>query len=74
MATVPSSPAAVKAPRGTAVVHAWLLEPTRERLQREAQRLRLHDDALVAKLVEAALLLGIVDRVLELAAKKLASS
>lgn len=58
-------------PRATAVAHAWLREPVYRELESEAARRREHADAVAAKIITAAIILGAVDELIERAEKLL---
>lgn len=60
-------------PRATAVAHAWLREILYQELELQAARRREHVDALAAKLLTAAIVLGQVDRLIADAEKLLKS-
>jgi len=51
-------------PRRTHVAHAWMTAFPYEELQAEADRRRLHPDALAAKIIEKVLFAGLVDELL----------
>lgn len=53
-------------PRRTHVAHAWLMAFPFAELQAEADRRRLHPDALAAKILEKVLCCGLVDDLLGL--------
>lgn len=57
------APVVPTAPRSH-VTHAWLTSFVFEELRDEAQRRRLHPDALTAKIVEKAICRGLVDELL----------
>lgn len=59
-------------PRATAVAHAWLREPLYRELEAEAARRREHVDTMAAKIITAAILLGLVDTLIDDAEKLLA--
>jgi hypothetical protein len=52
-------------PRATAVAHAWIREALYRELESEAIRRRDHVDALTAKIITAAIILGMVDTLLD---------
>ncbi len=52
-------------PRATSVAHAWLREPLYRELQAEAIRRGEHVDALAAKILTSAILLGAVDELVD---------
>ena len=56
----------IVAPRRTHVAHAWLTAFPFAELQAEADRRRLHPDALAAKILEKVLCRGLVDELLDL--------
>jgi hypothetical protein len=51
-------------PRRTHVAHAWLQAVPYAELQAEADRRRLHPDALAARIIEKVLFGGLVDELL----------
>lgn len=61
-------------PRATAVAHAWLREPLFAELRAQAARRRLHVDELTAQIVTAAIVLGMVDELLDQADRLLKKS
>lgn len=63
MNAVSSPEAPLTSNRATAVAHAWLREPVYHELQFQADRRREHVDAFAAKLITAAILLGIGDEI-----------
>lgn len=64
MAGAEAGSSVIVTPRRTHVAHAWLTEVTYAELQAEADRRRLHPDALVAKILEKLLFAGLVDELL----------
>jgi hypothetical protein len=56
----------IPTPRRTHVAHAWLTAFPYAELQAEADRRRLHPDALAARIIEKVLYSGIVDDLLGL--------
>ena len=63
MNAVSSPEAPLTSTRATAVAHAWLREPLYEELRFQANRRREHIDAFTAKIVTAAILLGVADEI-----------
>jgi len=52
-------------PRRTHVAHAWLTAFPYAELQAEADRRRVHPDALAARILEKVLCRGVVDELLD---------
>jgi hypothetical protein len=57
----------------TAVAHAWMREPIYRELEANAIRRRGHPDALAAQIITAAVLLGVVDELIDRAIASLPS-
>jgi hypothetical protein len=71
MRTVSGSAVAHPSERATEVAHAWLREPLYRELVSESIRRREHVDALAAKIIIAAVILGLVDVLIDDAEKLL---
>lgn len=66
MDAAPSGRPIIATPRRTHVAHAWLTAFPYAELQAEADRRRLHPDALAARIIEKVLYSGIIDDLLGL--------
>ena len=62
---MPAFNATEETSRRTCVAHAWLRSPVYIELCSEAQRRRVHQDVLTAQLLEAVILGGLVDELLD---------
>lgn len=58
--------AVIVTPRRAHVAHAWLTAIPYAELQAEADRLRLHPDALAAKILEKVVCCGLIEELLGL--------
>jgi hypothetical protein len=65
MATAPEAVVVERSPRRSYVTHAWLTGPVFTEFVSEATRRDKHPDVLTAKILEAVILGGLVDELLD---------